>query len=151
MARSGNTSSAKPRASPSAPPYPEVVKQVKALVDRVVAKRGSCTLVVDSSGVGVPVVDMMQATGMGCRLHPISITSGEHATDTTVPAVHLITKMQMMAQSSELKITRGCRNGEDLHKELLHLQVEGKSSRGGEEQDDLALALSLACWVAKPR
>src|SRR5450432_420897 len=39
-------------------PYPAVVMQLKRLVERVVAKRGSCVLVVDESGVGVPVVEM---------------------------------------------------------------------------------------------
>ena len=136
-------------------PYPEVVKRVKELVGLIVARRGSCVLVVDSSGVGVPVVEMMQAAGMGCWLAPVAITSGEKATETSVPRVQLVTRMQLMAQTGELEIAAGCRHGAALAWELVHLQAERRASRrpgaGSGESDDLALALALACWKAKVR
>src|SRR5437764_6015863 len=60
-------------------PYPEVVMHLKRLVERVNAKRGSCTLVVDGSGVGIPVVEMMYEVRMGCQIMAYTITSGQQA------------------------------------------------------------------------
>ena len=129
-------------------PYSQVVAHVKDLIQQLRAKNISCVLVVDESGVGVPVVEAMQDLNMGCQIMPIAITSGQHSTARSVPRVELITKMQLMAQRGELEIARGCMHGEELKNELVHLQLSGVGAR---EQDDLALALALACWKAKIR
>ena len=89
---------------------------------------------------------------MGCRILPFVITSGQQATARSVPRTELVTKMQVMAQRGELEIAVGCRHGEELERELVHLQLSGGASRdGARESDDLALALALACWKAKVR
>jgi hypothetical protein len=135
-------------------PYPAVVNRVKAIVGQLLV-RGSCILVVDGTGVGVPVVDLMREVGMGCRVIPIVITSGQHATAGSVPRAELVTKMQVMAQRGELEIAGGCGYLEELKRELLHLQLMGAGGSGrgcgARESDDLALALALACWRAKVR
>jgi len=131
---------------PLGTPYPEVVMRVKALVAKL---NGDCVLIVDGSGVGVPVVEMMREVGMACHIIPIVITSGQQATGTSVPRVELVTKLQMMVQREELEIAGGCRYGDELVKELSHLQL----SKGGGDgsNDDLAIALALACWKARGR
>lgn len=129
--------------------YSEVVMRVKRMVEQVVAMTGArVVLVVDESGVGVPVVEMMREVGLGgcCWLMPFVITSGQVATGSSVPRAELVTKMQLMAERGELEIAAGCRHGAELERELVHLQV-GK----GAECDDLAVALALACWRAKVR
>ena len=128
-------------------PYPEVVMRVKRMVEQVMVRR-SCALVVDASGVGAPVLEMMQEVRMGCRIHPIVITSGQVATATSVPRSELVTKLQMMAQRGELEIAEGCLHGEALVRELVHLQLSGRAAG---ECDDLAMALALACWKARVR
>ena len=130
-------------------PYPVVVMRVKQMV-AALEGIASCTLVVDESGVGVPVVEMMREVGIGCRIMPYVITSGQASTSSSVPRAELVTKLQMMAQRGELEIAQGCRYGEALAWELVHLQLNGGGGGRG-EHDDLALALALACWKAKVR
>ena len=126
-------------------PYDEVVGRVKRMVTRL---EGRCFVVVDESGVGVPVVESMRRVGMGCSIFPIVITTGQQATATSVPRAVLVTHLQMMVERRELDIAWGCRHGEELQREMAHLQLSGKS---GEEGDDLAMALALACWKARVR
>ena len=129
-------------------PYTEVVGRVKRVVEGVKAVTGSCFLIVDESGPGVPVVEMMRELKMGCPLYPLTITSGQAATGSSVPRAELVTKLQLMLERGELEIAAGCRNREELVHELIHLQLSGKAAG---EYDDLALALALACWRARVR
>ena len=41
---------------------------------------GQCELVVDATGVGAPVVDMLRAAGLGCDISSVTITGGEKET-----------------------------------------------------------------------
>ena len=123
-------------------PYAEVVGRVKRIVD---ALGDGCIVVVDETGVGVPVVESMRRVVRGCAILPITITTGARSTGSSVPRAELVTRLQMMVQAGELEIAHGCRHGEELQRELVHLQLQGKH---GEEPDDLAMALALACWKA---
>ena len=129
-------------------PYKEVIMRVKQVVERVLGTGRGCVVVVDEGGPGVPVVERMREMGLGCSLVPYVITSGQGATGRTVPRAVLLTKLQMMVECGELEIAAGCRDGEQLARELTYLQLEGKASG---ESDDLALALALACWKARVR
>lgn len=96
----------------------------------------------------------MKAQGIGCRILPVTITSGNTATPQSVPRETLITKMQLMVEAGELEIASGCRHGEALRDELTHLSLDRAGGRGQLLEgghDDLALALCLACWRAKIR
>ena len=126
--------------------YTDVVKRVKQLVGQL-ATRGTCVVVVDETGVGVPVVEDMRRAGMGCPLYPIKISAGQQATGKSVPREELLTKMKMMGERGELELAGECFHGEQLRRELVHLQLAGRK-RGG-EKDDLAFALALACWKAR--
>ena len=125
-------------------PYHEVVRKLKGMVTRI-KERGICIVVVDESGAGIPIVEMMRKE-LGCNVVGITITSGKHATPGNVPRSSLITKMQVMAERGELEIAASCRDIEALQQELASLTLT-KSA----QTDDLALALCLACWRAKPR
>lgn len=132
-------------------PYREVVMRLKQVVGRVMQTSRPCVIVVDESGAGVAVVEKMREVGMGCVIIPYVITSGQQATGATVPRAELLTKMQLMAQCEELEIATGCRHGEQLRRELVHLQLKGGTGGASGESDDLALALALACWKARVR
>ena len=54
-------------------PYPAVVARVREIVRKI----GACVLVVDGTGVGAPVVDMLRAAGLGCEITAVTITGGE--------------------------------------------------------------------------
>jgi hypothetical protein len=63
-----------------------------------------------------------------------------------------LTKMQVMARRHELEVASGCRDGEAIQRGLAHLTLDGGAAGGGgDHHDDLAIALSIACWRAKIR
>ncbi len=57
-------------------PYPMVVASLREMVWRKEV-RGRCALVVDGTGVGAPVVDMLRGAGLGCEITAVTITGGE--------------------------------------------------------------------------
>ena len=134
---------------PLGTPYQVIVKRIKSMVQKL-SQLGSVVVVVDSTGIGIPIVEQMRIEHVGGHLIPLMITSGNSSvTETSVPRPALITKMQLMAQLGELEIAYGCNDGEALERELKHLTVEG--AKRASEPDDLAFALALACWRAKIR
>src|SRR5712692_926462 len=41
------------------------------------AREGRCTLVVDATGLGAPVVDMLRIANLRCEIVPVLLTGGE--------------------------------------------------------------------------
>src|SRR5438874_2207334 len=67
-------------------PYTEVVERVVKIIERLRDRHGKGAyrqLVVDATGVGMPVVDMLRAAEPDCELTPVLITSGsdQHLTN----------------------------------------------------------------------
>ena len=58
-------------------PYPDVVERVCGLLQSG-AMQGRVTLVVDETGVGAPVVDLLRRR-VGCPIAPVTITGRERA------------------------------------------------------------------------
>ena len=48
-------------------PYPKVVERVRQVVGRS-AQKGQCTLVMDATGLGTPVLDMLRIANLGAEL-----------------------------------------------------------------------------------
>ena len=156
--------------------YPEVVKRVGRVMRSGALAAGTRHLVVDATGVGRPVVDLLrqeiraQASGewVGgipvmagwCRLWPVVITGGD-AEGTGggcyyVPKRDLVVGLQVLMQQGGLQIASGLREGAALVREMAEVRV--RTTGGGREQygvwkdgehDDLVLALGLACWAVK--
>jgi hypothetical protein len=66
-------------------PYPEVVARVRKIVESYEVA-GKCSVVVDATGVGAPVVDMLRAALTGMRhgnleIMAVTMTAGERATE----------------------------------------------------------------------
>src|SRR5260370_19971340 len=57
-------------------PYPQVVKRVVAVARHPCLGNARRKLLVDATGVGAPVVDMLRAEKPGCDLTPVVITGG---------------------------------------------------------------------------
>ena len=55
--------------------YPHVVERVREIVRAI----GECTLVVDGTGGGAPVVDLLRSARLGCGVTAVTITGGEKA------------------------------------------------------------------------
>ena len=59
-------------------PYPKVVERVCEVMRHPNVVHQS-RLVVDATGVGAPVVDLLRSAGLGVRLTTVTITGGERA------------------------------------------------------------------------
>jgi hypothetical protein len=128
-------------------PYTRVVKRIEEIVASLPAQ-ARCRLVVDGTGVGAPVVDMLKASKITRGVTAISITGGARARSRAdgwnVPRTDLITGVQVMLERGELKIPRKLKDAGALAKELIKMRLD---DRGG-EHDDLVLAVALGCWAA---
>jgi hypothetical protein len=144
---------------PLGTPYPDVVRRVSD-VARHVAAEGLCDLVVDGTGVGRPVVDLLRRSGLPCRLRPVIVTGGINESDSNgfhhIPKKDLITGLQVALQQGSLQIAAGLKFGPALVAEMAEMRV--KITSPGHEQfgawregshDDLVFAVALACWAAR--
>ncbi len=120
---------------------------------------GPTQLVMDLTGVGAPVFDLLQAAGV--RPVAITITGGHSVSGTRehlhVPKRVLITTLAALFEADRLKIAAGIPHAADLTKELQNFQVkinhrtrqESYGAKGGRKHDDLVLALALAAFYAE--
>jgi len=149
-------------------PYPDVVAAVDEVVTALRRSRGAwanapgISLVVDATGVGAAVVDLLRRSGLGCDIAAVTITGGEHEIQTrhgwNVPKRDLVSELQVMYEHDELLMAADLDLAEDLIKELSDMEV--KTSEKGHESfgawragthDDLVLAVALAVWKIKKR
>ena len=139
--------------------YPEVVERVGQVMRSPALSNGQRHLVVDATGVGRPVVDLLASERLPCRLWPVTITGGDAEAYTNgyyrVPKRDLIVGLQLVFQNRELQIAKGLKEGPALAREMSGMRV--RVGDGGREQfgaregqhDDLVLAVALACWAEK--
>lgn len=118
-------------------------------------------LIVDATGVGVGVVEMLKDRGL--RYRAVSITGGvtEHSSSGTyhVPKRNLVSRAVAPFEGKRLKIARGMRLVPELVHELENFKVKVNTRTAHDsyeawresDHDDLVLALALACWWAERR
>jgi hypothetical protein len=153
--------------------YPDIVERVKELI-RDPALTGTTynwhtgrnvtlrpELVVDATGVGRPVVDMIRREGLSFA--PVLITGGdiEHHDNGfyKVPKRNLVSSVQLALQSGRLKIAKELSLAGTLEKELKSFRIKVNISTAHDsyeawregDHDDLVLATALACWKAARR
>ena len=150
--------------APLGTPYPQIVEWMRQMVG-VPPLRGRCGLVVDGTGVGAPVVDMLRAGRLGCEITDVRITGGDrensngsewNAPQRHVPKMDLIAGLQVAMGNGELKIAAGMAETPTLVRELLDMRMHygsrGRMRLGADgfgEHDDLVIALALAVWRAR--
>ncbi len=147
---------------PTGTPYPAQVTRVKDLYDRLKAQGNAPLLVVDKTGVGAPVVDMLRAAQL--RPAAVTITGGDtvsrEGSEYRVPKRDLVSTVQVLLQAERLKIARALPEAQTLTSELLAFKVsislKGHDSYGNDvgqwrenPHDDLVLAVALACWYGE--
>jgi hypothetical protein len=137
--------------------YPKIVEGVRRLVLQQ-RLRGNCALVVDSTGVGAPVVDMLRRAGLGCEIAAVTITGGERETRKCVPKQDLIAGLQTLVEQQYLRIAKSLKHTHLLLRELENMKATRSeaghmrmNADGAGEHDDLVIALALACWRAGRR
>ncbi|HOC41853.1 MAG TPA: hypothetical protein PKJ99_02455 [Thermoanaerobaculales bacterium] len=138
--------------------YVEVVDRLAEL--RAMPGLQDAALVVDATGVGRAVVDMIREANL--RPVPVSITSGENAHQDEesghwrVPKKDLVSVIQSLLHRRRLLVARGLRLAETLLEELSNFEIRvsavGSVQYGTWREnahDDLVLAVSLAAWWAR--
>jgi hypothetical protein len=136
-----------------------------AIVERMVKlfadpSLSGSNLVVDATGVGKPVVDMLARARPKCKIRPVLITAGHAATQDGqgwhIPKKELVGVALTLLQGRRLLIPKSLPNAAILTKEFemfrskitisAHETFEAWRER---DHDDLLLAVSLACWVGE--
>jgi hypothetical protein len=118
-------------------------------------------LVVDQTGVGRAVVDMLRRSGIAGQIVPVTITGGHAVTlgqegAQHVPKKELITCLQVLLQARRLKIAQSLPESGTLGRELENYRVKITMAanevfgawRDG-QHDDLVLATALTVWWAE--
>ena len=141
-------------------PYTAIVERVTRLANELAASN-PCTVVVDATGVGLPVVDALRTPAARWRLMPVTI--GHSDRDTYVDGFwrvakrDLVARLQIAFDFEELTISRALPETETIVEELTAMRASLRGSghtryeSPGHAQDDLAIALSLAWWAADSR
>ena len=141
---------------PLGTPYPKVAGRLVELFDREPLSGG--TLVVDETGVGRPVVDLLRTLPVKATVRPLTITSGSRARlDESgrwrVPKKLLVANVRRLLGTGRLKVADGLPEAAALLRELADFRVTitakvnetfGAGTSGG--HDDLVLAVALAVW-----
>lgn len=140
-------------------PYPVVAERVKALM-ATPPLDGNARLAVDATGVGRPVVDMIEAAGVP-MVSPIMIHGGDsHTYDLgtyRVPKRELASTMQVLLQTGRLKIADGLPLAGVLVREMQAFKVKVNVATGHDsyeawregDHDDVVLAVAMALWLAE--
>jgi hypothetical protein len=140
---------------PIGTPYPAQVARVKETLCHLPA---GTDLVVDNTGVGRPVTDMIVQHG----LHPIcvTITGGNVVThdglNFNVPKRDIVGVIAVALQNKRMKIAAGLPYAKTLITELenFKVKIDPKTAHDSYEawregiHDDLVLSVGLAAWVA---
>ena len=137
-------------------PFAGVVERV-AQITSDPRLQGS-TLVVDATGVGAPVVELLRAAHLPCRLIAAQITGGsDESSDAVyhrVPKRDLVVGLQVLIEQWDFEIAARSPAAEALVKELTGFKATrsaGGNLRYEGSRDDLTMALSLAWWWMRKR
>jgi hypothetical protein len=144
---------------PPATLYPEVFKRL-AEVFATPPMQGSKP-VVDYTGVGRPVLDMLRKAKVGASATPLFVTSGKISSDDSrggwlVPRQELAATLQVLLQSRRLRVAPALPEAAMLARELAAFQVKVNASSPEEmdawrqgTHDDLVLAVAVAAWLGE--
>ena len=138
-------------------PYPTIAEKVAALMQS--EKLTSATLVVDATGVGRPIVEMLEEEG--CDPISIWITGGDSVSQSgseyRVPKRELASTVQALLQSGRLKFAQNLPFRDVLVDELQKFRAKIDLDSGTasfehwreKDTDDIVLALACALWYAQ--
>ncbi len=126
---------------------------VRSTVQKFAPRYGSPktngTLLIDATGNGHTVVELLRRESHGLRLSPVCISSGrtaKHLKDSylSIPRTDLLTRLKLLFERKRISIEKTAPGFEVLQRELIHFEPAGHQ----QEHDDLVMALALAAWQA---
>ena len=139
--------------------YPMTAQRIKRIVDSPMISR-DYVLVVDSTGVGEAVIDMLRES---YHLNPVgvSFTSGNAVTMSpfgyNVPKRDLVVNLQVLFQMERVKIAEELELAVTFREQLRHFTSTVNRRTGHEgfgadseiEFDDLPMAAAIVLWYAE--
>ena len=150
------------RRFPPATPYPEMIAEVRDLMNT--PPLPGAVLVIDETGVGWAVVQLvregLQNQVVG-TFHPITLSAGHEETITQngthyVPKKELVGALQALLQTRRLRIPQSLPDAALLVKEMANFKAKITLAQAAEvdswrdgQQDDLVLAVALAAWAGE--
>jgi len=141
---------------PLGTPYAAVAARVSALLSQA-EFRQTKQLVVDATGVGGPVVELLRSVWLPCGVTSVTITAGDaergNGNEWHVPKRDLLAGLAVLLEQGQLKIPRKLKETPTLVRELTEIEVRQRTggrvvmgAEGEGQHDDLVMALALACW-----
>jgi hypothetical protein len=151
-------------------PYTDIADQVKSLLsgppftddirDGFRIRKARTELIVDKTGVGVAVTDLLKERRLG--FIAVTITGlgqkvNRHATkEYSVPKQDLVSALEVPFHKGTLKVAKGLQGWPKLREELLNFRRKQNKTTAHisyehwreSDHDDLVLAAALACWKA---
>jgi hypothetical protein len=140
--------------------YPDVADHVQALLDREPLRSENTELIIDATGVGPAVTDIFQKRGVDFQAVKIHGGDAEKYSPEDgswrVPKRNLVSALQVLLQTSRLKIAGKLELAGVLKEELLNFRVKVNVATAHDsyeawregDHDDLVLATALACWAS---
>ncbi|NLI20325.1 MAG: hypothetical protein GX418_02070 [Clostridiales bacterium] len=138
--------------------YPAIIDRLIEIYRSPQLEKKYKAVVIDLTGLGRPVYDMMRKAGFHESLYAISITGGNAVTRDrrifNVPKRDLITNLQILFQNGALQIARGMKEADALVDELLTFQTKisdtGMDTYGARSgaHDDIVLSVAMGAWLA---
>jgi hypothetical protein len=138
--------------------YPAISERVVQLFAQ--PPLAGSTLVVDQTGVGRAVVDVIRRARPRATIRPITITAGHEVVPDGagwhVPKKELVSSLQVLLQTHRLQVARALPMAGVLVKELESFRVKITASAHEtfeawreRDHDDLVLATAQAAWVGE--
>jgi hypothetical protein len=118
-------------------------------------------LVIDGTGVGRPVVDMIEDCHFPAYIRPYTITAGFRETEgdgkiMTVPKIDLVRAAQAAVDQRRVRYADGLEHGPTLEKEMRTFRTKVTPDRNEtfaswreKDNDDIVLALALLIWYGE--
>jgi hypothetical protein len=144
---------------PLGTPYTDVCERLAKLFQE--KPLSGSNLVLDQTGVGRPVVDMIRKAAIKAQLYAVSIVFGQataYAGDGSyhVPKKDLVGTLQVLLQTQRLKLSSRIPDAKTLMKEMQNFRVKITAAANEtfeawreRDHDDLVLAVAIAAWRAE--
>ena len=142
--------------------YADVVERIETLATHP-RLRGRCNIVVDRTGIGRAVVDLVRCLDAASLITwGITISSGKKEArdpkspmDWSVPKKDLVGILLLALQRERIKARDGIPGGELLKEQLLTFRKDVRETgytsfeAKGKDHDDLVLALCMGLWISQ--
>lgn len=149
---------------PLGTPYPEVARRIAEIVDRAreqIEGRPAVYLYLDATGVGQPVVDLVEEQQTRAQLLPVYFTHGDRRHQDTeqvsLGKAYLVSRLQALLQTRRVHVPDS-EEARALARELEDYEIrvtEDANDRYGAfrvgTHDDLVTALGLAVQTDRPK